>query len=225
MVAYVGSKRLIAKRILPILMEGHNSGAAYIEPFVGGCNMMEHIRSDIPRVGSDNNPWVIALYKGLLAGEAMPDRVSEYEYSVANDCRFVDFRTAFIGFGCSYGGKFFGGYARNSMDTNYAIQFKRGLFIQRSKLRGVSFIHSDYEGLSIPDGSTVYCDPPYEGTLGYGAAFNHSRFWSWAEELSGRCRVFVSEYSAPPGWSCVWSGTVRSGMDDAVKTEKLWRCY
>ena len=35
--------------------------------------------------------------------------------------------TGFVGFGCSFGGKWFGGYARNAGGTNYAAQSKRSL--------------------------------------------------------------------------------------------------
>ena len=53
-----------------------------------------------------------------------------------------------------------------------------------------------YDELDIPDNSVIYCDPPYEGTLGYKTgSFDHERFWEWAEKMSERNVVFVSEYS------------------------------
>ena len=70
-----------------------------------------------------------------------------------------------------------------------------------------------YWELDIPDGSFVYCDPPYAGVTGYVDVFDSVKFWEWAECLSVRCRVFVSEYSAPSGWACVWSAATASSLD------------
>ena len=82
-------------------------------------------------------------------------------------------------------------------------------------LRGVKFFSLRYEDLTphIPPGSTIYCDPPYAGTAGYGGAktdidvgqslslniWDRTKFWRWADMLvEAGHRVFVSEYKGPP---------------------------
>jgi site-specific DNA-adenine methylase len=79
---------------------------------------------------------------------------------------------------------------------------------------GVSFSSVDFEVLDIPDGSLVYLDPPYRGTssVGDGEGFDHDRFEAWANELSDRCIVVLSEYSPPDGWSEFWSSESGKGM-------------
>lgn len=41
---YMGSKWRIAKHILPIILEGRNDGQYYVEPFCGGCNMIDKVQ-------------------------------------------------------------------------------------------------------------------------------------------------------------------------------------
>jgi site-specific DNA-adenine methylase len=62
---YVGSKSKIKNEILPIILKDIKKGQTYIEPFVGGCNIIDGIDSSIRRCGSDFNPFLIAMWKGL----------------------------------------------------------------------------------------------------------------------------------------------------------------
>ena len=61
----------------------------------------------------------------------------------------------------------------------------------------------DYRDLHIPEGAVVYCDPPYAGTDGYGAAFDHRAFYSWCRAVGKRFPLFVSEYWMPSDFQCV----------------------
>ncbi len=57
--------------------------------------------------------------------------------------------------------------------------------------------------------SVVYCDPPYAGTDGYastGGQFNNAEFWKAAEKIAeAGIPVYVTEYTAPPGWVSILS--------------------
>ena len=53
----MGSKRRIAKYILPIMLEHRNPDQWWVEPFVGGGNMIDKV--DGLRLGSDANKWAI----------------------------------------------------------------------------------------------------------------------------------------------------------------------
>lgn len=50
---YMGSKNRIAKEILPIILKNKKEHQWYVEPFVGGSNVIEKINGK--RIGSDNN--------------------------------------------------------------------------------------------------------------------------------------------------------------------------
>lgn len=219
---YVGSKERHCKDILPIILDGHEG--LFVEPFLGGASVLSKVSG--PRLGSDVNPHVVALWTAIRDGWIPPVEVSESEYSDAKKGQKIDAYTAFVGFGCSFAGKWFGGYARGKdakgIDRNYADESSRAAIKKAKGLAGAEIIHCGYKDLSIPDGSTVYCDPPYDGTQGYATGqFDHKEFWMWADELNSRgCRVFVSEYVAPDGWLCVWSKEVNNTLDKNTGAKK-----
>lgn len=86
----------------------------------------------------------------------------------------------------------------------------------------------DYRELTINDGDVVYCDPPYEGTHGYGMEFDHAAFIEWCHGLAARgIPVYVSEYKQPDdrftevaSWQKM-SGA--SGQGSKRTTERLFR--
>ena len=43
---YVGSKRRYIKEILPLILSNREKGQYYVEPFVGGFNVMEHVNGN-----------------------------------------------------------------------------------------------------------------------------------------------------------------------------------
>jgi len=57
----------------------------------------------------------------------------------------------------------------------------------------------DYRDFDAPAGSTVYADPPYNGTRisQYGGGFDYDAFEDWLAEVD--FPVFVSEYTCPRG--------------------------
>lgn len=80
---YMGSKSRIAKYIVPILQEciDSNNVTTYIEPFVGGANIIDKIRCQ-ERIGSDINPYLIALLKRVQEGKPLLDEVSKDTYNL-----------------------------------------------------------------------------------------------------------------------------------------------
>ena len=54
---YMGSKNRIAKYILPIMLESRTKGMTWVEPFVGGANMIDKV--DGERIGADLNKYLI----------------------------------------------------------------------------------------------------------------------------------------------------------------------
>lgn len=188
--------------------------SCWVEPFAGCLNMTKHVRVPKYKIVSDSNVYLMEMFKQIQKGWTPPTAVSEAEYIAArNDSKkdvssFSDIRRAeigFIGVACSFGGKWFGGYARGvsskGVPRNYAQESADNL--SKRDFTDIDICSADYTTLTIPNNSLVYCDPPYAGTIGYKDKFDSEAFFKWAQTLSTKAIVFVSEYSAPRGWECI----------------------
>lgn len=229
---YMGSKGRHAKQLVPIIMEQHDQTKPYVEPFLGGGNMFSEVPAKI-KWGNDTAKYAVALLKGLSEGYQPPEIVSEdYYYQVKEDPFGYDpAEVGFLAYCCSYAGKLWGGYwrAKDSKGNprNCAKEQVKNLEKQRKGLIGSKFTVGSYLDMDITSGSTVYCDPPYANTTGYKGTFNHTEFWDWCGGLvKDGCKVFVSEYTAPSGWRCVWEKQVTNSLTKntggKVETEKLF---
>lgn len=135
--------------------------------------------------------------------------------------------TGYVGFACSYSGKWFGGLARNRRGDDFCAGASHSIYRDLNGLKNAEFLCGDYRDVLIPDGSVVYLDPPYKGTTGYSTGdFDHDVFWEYVRELSKRCTVLVSEETAPDDFDCVWSKQIARQVDvrqgRVYKTEKLF---
>lgn len=226
---YMGGKSRVAKGIAATMLEATSNRSVYVEPFLGGGSVAVQM---VPHFGqsylSDAHHDLIILWQALQLGWEPPDSVSEEFYRQLRDAGPSAIR-GFVGYACSFGGKWFGGYARG-VGRNYAGESRNLLLRKIPALTGARITHTDYRNVEIPDGAVVYLDPPYAGTTGYGAvgAFDTVMFWKWAETLSARASVFVSEYHAPDGWESAWSATPHVSLSRTDKTrrasEHLWVC-
>lgn len=200
---YVGSKRRLWKYISPIILKNHTADTLYVEPFCGGCNSIDKVIGK--RLASDNNHYLISLLKYMQEGGIFPEHISEstYKHVKNNKDLYPEWFVAFCGICCSFGARWFAGYARSS-GKNFAQEGKRSLTKQAPNLKGIEFIACSYDELKIPNNSIVYCDPPYANTIKYKDDFDSERFWQWVRELSVRCEVYVSEYSAPDDFICIF---------------------
>lgn len=224
---YVGSKKRIAKDILPIILKDRKVNQAYIEPFVGGANIIDKV--DGKRIGLDENYFLIEMFKALQKGWVPPDNITEDEYKdikQRKDIKYSPELVGFVGIGCSYSGKWFGGYARgnqnNGSPRNYCLESKKNLLNQKDSLISVEFIWSSFTQSHplFPANSIIYCDPPYEGTTKYKDGIDHKVFWQWIRNLSQTHTVFVSEYNAPSDFECVWSKEVFNTLDKNTGAKK-----
>lgn len=230
---YMGSKNRIAKHILPIMLKYRTPEMTWVEPFVGGANMIDKVEGK--RIGADLNKYLIKALR-LIRDEptAIPDLITEDDYQKAKDEMVLDGLTGFIGFAMSFGGKWFGGYRRDVAGTKGCIEnmktqtrrSKQNAIEQSKKLKGVGFVNSDYRSLDLPPNSLIYCDPPYEGTTKYKDGFNHADFWNWCREKANEGhKVFVSEYNAPEDFECLWEmevNTTISKQQGKKDVEKLF---
>jgi DNA adenine methylase len=190
---------------------------------------------DGPRHANDINSYLIEMFKALSSGWIPPKTITRQFYE---KCRNLDEELhviGYVGFNCSYSGKWFGGYAgevKTAIGTvrNYQEEAFRNIQTQIPKLKNVQFCSASYDAITIPRNSIVYCDPPYSGTTKYKDDFNHSAFWDWVRYTSNDHDVYVSEYSAPDDFDCVWQcGTTSSLSANGVfggskrSVEKLFR--
>lgn len=231
---YMGSKARLSKDISPIInnLINKNNIETYIEPFVGGANMMEHIQCK-NRIGIDNNKYLISLWNDVVSGWIPPLEMSRDMYNDIKNHKdkYGESLVAIAGFCATYNAKWFGGYAgkvKTKIGTvrDYYDESVRNILKQKDKLIGVKFIHKDYKELDVKS-ALIYCDPPYQGTTQYGTSkeFNHNDFWNKVRELSKVNIVLVSEYNAPDDFECIFEKTLITTLDKNSRkkdTEKLF---
>ena len=229
----MGSKNRIAKHILPIMLKDRTPEMTWVEPFVGGANMIDKVEGK--RIGADLNEYLIKALR-LIRDEptAIPDLITEDDYQKAKDEMKLDGLTGFIGFAMSFGGKWFGGYRRDVAGTKGCIEnmktqtrrSKQNAIEQSKKLKGVGFVNSDYRSLDLPPNSLIYCDPPYEGTTKYKDGFNHADFWQWCRDKASEGHtVFVSEYNAPEDFECIWEMEVNTTISKQQGKKDVERLF
>lgn len=203
---YMGGKAKIAKALGEYL-RARLEGRYFVEPFCGALNVTAQMTG--ARLANDMNPYLFTLYSSLQAGWVPPDYLSEEEYaSLKNTKDSSNPLTAFAGFGCSFAGRWFGAYARDSKRSNYCLSAKNSLLKKFDRCSDVTFSCVSYKQLSPTDQCLVYCDPPYADTTGYDAVggFDNTAFWQWVRELASKgVTVLVSEYKAPADFTSVWS--------------------
>lgn len=203
----------------------------YWETFVGAGWVLERIAGG--KYASDANSYLIAMWQALQDGWIPPDNITEQEYLAIKDLvNDDDALKAFVGFGCSFGGKWFGGMAKNETDRNYCLNAKRSLLRKISAIgNSATFFHADFMTTDPmhPD-MLIYCDPPYENTTGYGetGSFDNSKFWERVRQLSEQGHdVYVSEYVAPDDFSTVLEIVTKTDLRTVsgkeLRIEKLFR--
>lgn len=204
---YLGGKYRHAHLIAPFinsLVEAFDL-QVYSEPFCGMFNVGTRVVAPI-RIASDLQPDVIEFHKAVRDGWVAPTTVTEAEYYQVKASPGPSAIRGFVGFQCSFAGKWWGGYARNPKgDTNYALTGSRGVDKLRPGIQGVEFFHRPY--WESPQADIIYCDPPYFGTTAYTGVkgtFDSEAFWAWVRERSRSSFVLVSEYTGPPDFHVIW---------------------
>ncbi len=230
---YMGSKNRIAKDILPIILQNKTRDRWYIEPFCGGCNLIDKVEGK--RIANDNNKYLIAMWKALVYDKWIPPFYSKEQYKVIKENKdsYPDYIVGWAGFNCSYNGIFFAGYSgeittKLGTKRNYQQEALRNINKQIPKLTDVMFTNNDYRNIEIPDNSIIYCDPPYEGVSQYKTGtFNSADFWNWVRDISRKHEVYVSEYNAPDDFEILYEKELKTTISPnstKIALEKLFRC-
>lgn len=211
-VKYQGSKSRLAKPIAAVIRPALTPGTRYVEPFLGSAAVAVELSPYAQTSAlSEGHEDVALMWQALLSGWEPPLSVTVEEYRAQREAPPSAAR-GFIGTVCSFGGKWFGGYAREGArgDVNFADVGRRSVLRRAETLRAahVQVAHCDYRSTAVSSSDVVYLDPPYAGTLAYKAmgAFDSVEFWKHARAwVDCGARVYVSEFNAPSEWVSVWS--------------------
>ena len=218
---YQGGKSRIANQISEIIMlivlaeRERESSDVFVSLFCGSCSVESKIKGFDKMILNDKHKYLIDMFKGVQNGYELPEYISEEQYKYIREYKDEDkVLTGFVGFGCSFGGKWFGGYARNKGGTNYALQSKKSLLKDMKTLMQAKFICKDYRDVDLPENCIIYADPPYNNTTGYGnKKFDSNVFWEYAREVSKNHLMFISEQTAPDNFISIWEKPFTRTLD------------
>jgi len=212
---YLGGKKKLGKEIASVLYEygDPNKVDGYVEPFCGSLGVMVHMVDKGYKTckAYDSCKDLILLWKELKAGKfKFPKSVSKQTWIRYKKDKTPSAMRAFIGFGCSFGGLWFGGFAEDYNHTGSYSVVKSNTNSTKKILPQIKKINifgcKDYKKHNFKN-YLIYCDPPYNNTTaGYKAVgnFDHNEFWNTVRKWSKNNIVIVSEYSAPKDFKCIW---------------------
>lgn len=213
---YMGSKNRIAKYILPIILKNRTEGQWYVEPFCGGCNLIDKVTGN--RIANDSHFELIEMFKALQQGWLPPTKVSEIEYLQIQGSTpkakelygdKLDAVRGVTGFAYSYAAKWFGGYCRgvtkNGVARDYIREGYNNVIKQLPFIKDIIFSNTTYNLLVLPDNCIIYCDPPYKNTTKYKQSLDYDHFYAWCRYVKAEGHtIFISEYSMPDDFKCIW---------------------
>jgi DNA adenine methylase len=222
-IRYSGAKGK-CREIVKIINSYTRGTLKYWEPFVGSGKIIQSVRAGF-RYGSDIDRPIINLLLAVQSGWNPPETVTEKQYKLwmsrRNDPAYENSpMLGFIGYGCSFGARYYQGFARSKRGTvNFAASARAALLRQKPYLENkVVLWISDYRQAFLsgrfPD--VVYCDCPYNDTKPAGSKmerFDSAEFWEYAAEWSKRAVVLCSEYQCPiKSAKVVWAKSVPAGI-------------
>lgn len=234
---YQGGKVRLAKPISETMINiveksAHTHTHTLVSLFCGSCAIEIKLTSAFDRViCNDKHEYLIEMFKALQNGYDFPDNVSYEQWDYCRKHLDEDKAlSGFIGFGCSFGGRFFQGYARCHVEErNYAKGTKKSLLKDIEQIKKIEFVNLDYRDVKLPDGCIVYCDPPYASTKDYAyqGKFDSNEFWEYMRKISKNHLVFISEENAPEDFISIWEQPLKRTLcvDKSKYADKLEHLY
>jgi len=217
MTRYHGGKQRVGKEIAKVISEKVKETDreinGYCEPFAGMLGVYQHIpkyfgeRQMMYRAG-DTNESVIMMWQAAQKGWVPPISCSEERYNELQNQENSSAEKAYIGHQFSFGGGYFMGYTgKYGAQTSFKTIPNKICKIARD-LQDVDFSYGPYTQFSDLEKYIIYCDPPYANTrCKYADKFDNEEFWNWVREMSKTNVIFVSEYSAPDDFECIFENT------------------
>lgn len=233
---YVGGKSKIAPQIARVILGSTTNRRTYFEPFVGGGSVLAQLAPNFEEsFAGDAHEDLILMWQAIRSGWVPPAVTYERYQELRYDER-PSAERGFAGFGGSFGGRWFEGFARGGFNgatpRNHQAESARAVMKVAAKIESsnVRFEQCDYRSWTPDATAVIYCDPPYAGSLHdyRTGAFDTESFWSHAAEWADEGHdVFVSEYVAPDGWVSIWSAPKRQSLivgssSRDIRIEHLW---
>lgn len=238
---YVGSKNRLSKDLVPIIQSYITKDTkGYLEPFVGGANIIDKIDCD-NKIGCDIHKELIALLQYSQCNE-LPETINEETYNMVknNKSDYEDWYVGLVGFCGSFGAKYFGGFARryNKDGSKFDVP-KQAINSLRKQSEQEKFKDIKFKNCSFLDlpkdkikGYVIYCDIPYRGTTKYKTkAFPYKEFYKWANEMAKDNIVLISEYDMPKVFKCIYKKELKTSLGSGInrnnnkeRIEKLFIC-
>ena len=232
---YMGSKNRISKE-LKIIIENYitDTTESYIEPFVGGANMIDKIQFK-NKIGYDIHKELIALLNYVKDEKnILPETFTEEEFNKVKKNRkdYEDWYVGLVGFCGSFGSNYFGGFARSYRDgvlLDVPITAIRNIQKQRPNLKNITFINDSYLNIDVKN-SLIYCDPPYKGTSKYKDIINYDEFYEWCIKMvKNGNTVLVSEYNIEhKNFKEIWNKEVKCNINNQIlnrETKRIEKLY
>lgn len=224
---YLGGKQRLGKHIAVYLkivlnefIEKKIRVDGYLEPFCGSLGVLKNmteLQNINNIIANDYHPDLIQMWKEVKEGTFVcPLEVTEEDYNNAKQLVSPSALKSFIGFGLSFGGRFFGAFAHkyiNDKHEDFCKEMTNSLKRIGPTIKNVNFTNTDYLQLN-PLNMFIYCDPPYKSTkypIKYRRGikkydvFNNEEFWEVMRKWSKNNFVIISEMSAPDDFIEVWS--------------------
>lgn len=215
---YMGSKRRIAKEIIPIMLKDYKEGQTFYDLFAGGFNLIDKIPKHIPKVANDLNEYIIELVKQLQIGWLPEREITEDKFNEIklNKNIYPKYYLGYIGYQLTYGSQWFGSFRRDSIGKrNYSIEAFNNISKQAPLLKDIKLFNLSYDEVQLKPNSIIYLDPPYRNTSGYITGdFDYNKFYDWCiEKHKEGHKVFISEYYMPEDkFKCIWQKEIVSSL-------------
>ncbi len=244
---YYGGKSIHGKHIFTEITRYINklgiTNYTYIEPFCGALGLLKYFaklqceKNQVTNIyANDISTDLILLWKKVQLGKFENPMITSKKWEELKISK-PSAERAFAGFGCSFGGVWFNGYAADN-DMTYSSIMKI-----KDYIRNVKFSNLDYEKFidiviekwkernsKLPpkekDFLVIYMDPPYKGTCNNPfQSFDHDKFWKLVEKYSKikNVVIFITEFSCMKirGIKLINSFERRSGMHNTSENNIL----
>lgn len=220
---YLGGKHGIGKLLAEFMLKKcpPETTNGYIEPFCGSLGVFKNMTNKGYKkyIASDFQPDLIEMWKKIQKNTLkIPNQISEKMYNKLKISDSPNALKAVAGFGLSFGGKYFAGYAQKwagNSGRNFLQEFKTSIEKIKPTIqeKNVYFYNKSYDEYN-PSNMLIYCDPPYKSTEGYSTGeFDHDKFWETMRKWSKNNCVFISEENAPSDFVVVWKRQKRRTLD------------
>lgn len=214
MTRYHGGKQRIGKIIAELLTQKVKETdieiEGYCEPFCGMLGVYQHIpqyfeERQMSYKAGDTNESVIMMWQQAQKGWIPPISCSEEKYNELKNQEAPSAEKGYIGHQYGFGGGYFKSFVCKYDEPIVQKKPSERVCKIANELKDVEFIYGSYTQFSNLRNHIIYCDPPYANTkCNYLEKFDSNSFWEWVREMSKTNVIFVSEYTAPDDFECVY---------------------